>query len=126
MHPLGGLGHLAKELGDFRRAAALYQESLRLRREVGDQFALAQSLEDLARLAGTQQQWERAATLLGAAEAVCTGLGATLPVANAAEYASTVSGACSALGEKAFAAAWAEGRAMSLDDAVAFALAAEG
>jgi predicted ATPase/DNA-binding SARP family transcriptional activator len=125
IHPLGGLGHVARALGDDRRATALYQESLLLRREVGDQFALAQSLEDLAAPAGRQGQARRAAQLLGAAEAQCEAMGASPPVADPAEYDRTVAAARGALGEEAFAAAWAEGRALSLDDVVAFALAAE-
>jgi hypothetical protein len=45
-----------------------------------------------------------------------------LPVASAEEFERTVSDARGALGEEAFAAAWAEGRAMSLEQAIAFAL----
>jgi hypothetical protein len=92
------------------------------RQEARNTHAMAQSLEDFGVLAGRQQQWERAARLLGAAEAVCADLGTALPVAIAEEYGRTVRGARSALGEEAFAAAWAEGRAMSLDDAIRYAL----
>jgi hypothetical protein len=86
---------------------------------------MAQSLEDFAGLAGRQQQWERAVRLLGAAETGCADLGTPLPIAMPAEYWRTVSGARTALGQEAFAAAWAEGRTMSLDQAVAFALTEE-
>jgi non-specific serine/threonine protein kinase len=122
MHMLGGIGHAARQQGDYGRARVLYQESLALRQEGRNTHAIAQSLEDFAGLAGRQQQWERAARLLGAAEAVCADLGTALPVAMAAEYWRTVRGARSALGEEAFAAAWAAGRALSLEDAIQFAL----
>jgi hypothetical protein len=83
---------------------------------------MARSLEEFAGLAGRQGQWERAVRLLGAAEAVVQTLGRSLPVAMSEEYQRTVEGARSALGEAAFAAAWAEGRALTLDDAIVFAL----
>jgi hypothetical protein len=88
-------------------------------------MALAQSLEDFAVLAGREQQAERAIRLLGAAEAFCETLEARPPVAGDIEYERTVSEARAALGEAAFAAAWAEGRAMSLDAAVVYAMGEE-
>jgi predicted ATPase/DNA-binding SARP family transcriptional activator len=126
IHPLGGLGHMARDLGEYGRAAALYRETLALRQEAGDTFAIAQSLEDLAGLAARQQQWKRAATLLGAAESVCVAIGKTPPAAVREEYEGAVRGARAALGEAGLAAAWAEGRALSLEQAAAAALRAEG
>jgi len=122
IHALGGMGHLERDEGDYARARALYQESLLLRRKLGHQLALAQSLEDLAALARRERQWERAGRLLGAAEAFCEALGARPPVAVVLEYDRTVAEARAALGEAAFAAAWAEGRTMSLEEAMAYAL----
>ena len=111
-----------REGGNFARARSLYAESLALRRELGDGFAVAQSLEDLAVLAGTEQRAALAVRLLGAGEACCETLGIRPPVALAVEYERTVTEGRAALGEAAFAAAWAEGRAMSLEQAVAYAL----
>jgi hypothetical protein len=91
--------------------------------EVGGSLGIAQSLEDLASLAARQQQWKRAATLLGGAEGVCAAMGRTPPASAVDEYERAVHGAREALGEAAFAAAWAEGRAMSLNQAIAYALA---
>jgi tetratricopeptide (TPR) repeat protein len=122
VHALGALGNLERGEGDYARARALYQESLCLRRELGSLFALAQSLEDMAVLAGRERQAERSIRLLGACEAFCETLGARLPVAVVEEYERTVAEGRAALGEAAFAAAWAEGRAMSLDAAAAYAL----
>jgi non-specific serine/threonine protein kinase len=95
---------------------------LRLRQGQGDVLATAQSLEYLAGLAGRQGQCERAVRLLGAAEALAATLGRILSVAVADEYERTVASARAALGEPAFTAAWAKGRAMALEAAVAFAL----
>jgi tetratricopeptide (TPR) repeat protein len=122
IHLLGGIGHAARHLGDYGRAKAVYQESLALRYEARNTCLIAASLEDFAGLAGRQQQWERAARLLGATEAMCADLGATLPIAIPDEYWRTISGARTALGEAAFTAAWAAGRAMSLEAAMCVAL----
>jgi tetratricopeptide (TPR) repeat protein len=129
IHALGGLGHLERDEGRYDRACALYQESLAQRREAGHQIALAQSLEDFAVLAGREQQagypreaWVRAIRLLGAAEAFCETLGARPPVTGVQEYEQTVAEGRAALGAAAFAAAWAEGRAMSLEEAIREAL----
>jgi predicted ATPase/DNA-binding SARP family transcriptional activator len=122
IHTLGGLGHLERDEGDYARARAYYQESLLLRQKLGHQFALAQSLEDFAVLAGCERRAERAIHLLGAGEAFCETLGARPPVAVAEEYERTVAEGRAVLGEAAFAAVWAEGRAMSLEQAVEYAL----
>jgi non-specific serine/threonine protein kinase len=122
VHALGGMGHLERDEGDYARAQALYRESLLLRRELGALFALAQSLEDLAVLAGRQGEAERAIRLLGAAEAFCETLGAHPPVAIRAEYERTVRQGRAVLGEAVFAATWAEGRSMSLEQAIDYAL----
>jgi predicted ATPase/DNA-binding SARP family transcriptional activator len=123
LHQLGALGHVAREQGDYERCAAYYRESLALRREGGDRFTIVQSLEDFAGLAGRQAQHERAIRLLGAADALCQGLGQRLPVAVPDEYERTIRRARGALEESAFAAAWEAGRAMPLDEAIAYALA---
>jgi hypothetical protein len=122
IHALGALGHLERDEGNYARAGELYRESLLLRRELGDLIALAQSLEDLAGLASRQQRPGRAIRLLGAAEAFCGTLGARPPVAVREEYERAVAEGRAALGEAAFAAAWTEGRSMSLEEALAYAL----
>jgi non-specific serine/threonine protein kinase len=122
VHALGALGHLARDEGDYPRAHSYYTESLSLRHQAGFAMATAQSLEDLGSLAGRMQQPERAIRLLGAAEAFCESLGAHPPVAIAAEYEHALTAGRAALGETAFAAVWAEGRAMALDRAVDYAL----
>jgi hypothetical protein len=69
-----------------------------------------------------QGQSERAARLFGALEAHRETVGAPPVAAERAEYHRSVAGARTALGEEAFAAAWAEGRAMTLEQATAYAL----
>jgi predicted ATPase/DNA-binding SARP family transcriptional activator len=121
IHALGGLGHIERQEGNYVRARALYLESLTLRWKLGDQIALAQSFEDLALLAREQQQTERAIRLLGAEERFLETLGARLPVVSPAEYERTIAEGRAALGEARFAAVWAEGRELDLEQALAYA-----
>jgi non-specific serine/threonine protein kinase len=125
LHALGGTGHLARDEGDYARARSLYAESLALRRKGGYWLALAQSLEDFAALASREGHAERAVRLLGAGEAFCETLDARPPVADVKDYERAVAECRTALDEAAYAAAWAEGRAMSLDEALAYALGQE-
>jgi predicted ATPase/DNA-binding SARP family transcriptional activator len=118
IHALGALGHLARQQGDYAGCAAFYRESLAPRQERGDRFTIAQSLEDFAGLAARQGEHQRAARLLGAADALCARLGRSLPVAWPDEYRRTMASAREALGEEAFAAARSAGRVMSLQEAI--------
>jgi predicted ATPase/DNA-binding SARP family transcriptional activator len=122
IHPLGAVGHIARDEGEFGRAAALYRESLALRVEAQDRFEVAQSLGDFAILAARQGQAERAVRLLGATEARCEALATRLQAAVPVDIAPVVAAAQAALGEEAFTAAWAEGRAMTLEQAIAYAV----
>jgi predicted ATPase len=123
IHLLGALGHIARGEGEYERAQAFYLESLALRRDVGDRGAVAQSLEDLACLASLQGEARRATRLLGAGEAYCRVLGMQPPIAVPQEYDRAVATCRAALGEEAFAAAWAEGRSMTLEQTLEYALA---
>jgi hypothetical protein len=76
------------------------------------------ALERLAAAVVSQQQPKRAAHLLAAAEGLRDANGVPLPTADCAEHERSVA----AVGEEAFADAWAEGRALSLDQAVEYAL----
>jgi DNA-binding CsgD family transcriptional regulator len=85
---------------------------------------LVPCLHDLADLAGAHGQPARAARLYGAAEALSDTYGLRLTGGPfAAEHEREVAVARRALGEHAFAAAWAAGRAFSVEQAVAEALA---
>lgn len=61
---LNNLGNLVYELGDLNRANELYEESLALRREIGDQLGIASALNNLGMLATSQGDLSRARKLL--------------------------------------------------------------
>ncbi len=123
---LHSLGNVAREQGDYPVARAFLEESLAIRREVRDRGGIAESLAGFAALGAAQRQEERAARLWGAAEALREAIGAPLRQSERERYDADVSAARAVLGDAAFTAAWAEGRAMTMEPAIAQALEETG
>lgn len=125
------LGHAARHTGDLARARSCYEGSLRRFVPAADRRGIAQSPEAFASLAagaGTAVEppvAERAARLYGAAQNIRDALNTPLPAIARALHEEPMSAARAALGEEAFAAAWAEGRALTTEQAVAEALNAD-
>jgi predicted ATPase/class 3 adenylate cyclase len=122
---LEGLGKVMAEQGDPALAAALCRESLGLRQKMNDKPGIAKCLERLAEVLGAQGQTGRAARLLGASQALRETLGAPLPPVERPDYERQTAIVRSAMGKEPLAAAWAEGRAMALEQALAYALEEE-
>jgi predicted ATPase/DNA-binding CsgD family transcriptional regulator len=110
--------------GDARRARATFAECLRLARQTGDHLATAFCIEGFAgALAVTQPG--RAIRLAEAAAALRQALGSTLFPADRDRLDRWLEVAARGLGETATTAARREGRAMTLDQAIAYALAGD-
>jgi non-specific serine/threonine protein kinase len=116
------LGLVAQAQGDSARAGALYREGLALRWELGDKAGTAQCLEGLAAVAGAQNQTERAARLFGAAATLRDTLGTVFSPRDRADHEHDLAALRTQLGEQPFAAAWSEGRALPLEEAIDYAL----
>jgi predicted ATPase/class 3 adenylate cyclase len=113
--------------GDPPRAMALYRECITCFRDVGDRWGMTSGLEGLGILIATSAdlapgEVTHAARILAATELLRTLYDAPIPRPDYPDYVQAVTALRSHLGEPAFAAAWAEGRAMSLEQAVAYAL----
>jgi predicted ATPase/class 3 adenylate cyclase len=121
-HSLSHLGRVAAIQGDYTAAHPLYKESLGIAREAGDKELVASGLEGLAGVVAAQGEPAWAARLWGAAEAVREVIGVPIPPVERANYERAVAAARAQLGKKAFAAAWAEGRATPLEQGIANAL----
>jgi predicted ATPase/class 3 adenylate cyclase len=115
------VGDLARAQGDYERATALYRDSL-LHQIKEDRWGNTESLRRLATIAGVQGQPERAARLFAAAETIRNAIGAVLPPVDRPDNERDVAAVRAQLDEAAFASAWAEGCAMRLEQAVAYAL----
>jgi hypothetical protein len=116
-------GVVAEQLEDYAGSRSLYAESLILSGELGDRWGLVVALDGLAGLAGSRDQQRRGARLWGAANALREANGMPRPPREQAEYQTTLVVLGAALDEDACAAALREGRALTLDQAVALALA---
>jgi ATP/maltotriose-dependent transcriptional regulator MalT len=112
------LARVETRQGNHAAAHALYEESVALAaRGVDDKGLIASCLEGLADLVAMQGQLAQAARFWGAAEALRNAIGTPIPLVERANYERTVASARAHVGEKAFAAAWAEGRTMTPEQA---------
>jgi non-specific serine/threonine protein kinase len=120
---LQNLGSVALWQGDYAAARVLLKESVGICRELGDRKGIAMSLEWLAVAEAPLGQAIPAARLWGVAERLREEVGSPLPPNERPRYEQQVAAARVALGDDAaFAAAWAEGRATPLEQAIECAL----
>jgi predicted ATPase/DNA-binding SARP family transcriptional activator len=119
---LWSLGNIACDERDFAKARKLHLEALRTVREVGDKSNLPYLLEPLAAVAAAEEEAERAVCLFGASAALRERFGVPLLPGPAAEIERQLAGLRAALGAARFGAGWEAGRAMSVEQAVAYAL----
>ncbi|MBV7332522.1 tetratricopeptide repeat protein [Chloroflexi bacterium TSY] len=132
---LGTLGWVALRRGDLTQAVTLLRESLTLRREVNDRAGgIAWCLEKLAEIAltrGRQQtpqraeDFQHAARLFGTAEALRESIGSVIDLVDQPEYERQIASLTEQLDEATFTAAWTEGRTMTQEQAIDYALAVD-
>lgn len=121
---LGGLAQIYQKAGDYPRAITAFQDVMKVWYEMGNVGMLPWA-KLLAALELAQGRPERAVRLAAIAARSVEELGGELPAAltgvgNAMEEARPL------LAEDEYARAVEEGRAMSMDEAVAYALEREG
>lgn len=121
-YTLNSIGNVLSFQGDWDAARACLNESLTLWREMGDKRRIALSLETFAALAYMQKLSARGARLWGAAEALREVVGAPMTPSDRTLYDQQVAKARASLSENVFAADWGEGRAMTMEQAIALAL----
>jgi non-specific serine/threonine protein kinase len=128
-----GVGQALSELcltalrqGDLTAAYRFLTQHLAENQQVGSRWGIAIGLEGAAYLAVEQGQPDRAARLLGAAEGIRERFQRPLEQFQRGDYEQAVTAARAALGQETFAAAWAAGRALSLEQAIATALTRDG
>jgi predicted ATPase/transcriptional regulator with XRE-family HTH domain len=121
---LNNLGQVAQYQGRLAQAQAIQVESLSLCEEVGNYRGAAFCLENFAGVAGLLGQCERAARLLGAAQALRAVTHTVMETGtlDCLDHDRAVNIARAGLNEAAFQAAWTAGRAMTPEEAIAYAL----
>jgi len=112
-------GFLAQQLNEHEQAGTLFRASLNHMRELGDHWGISHCLRGLAGVAAARREPEQAARLFGATETLLNITGMKLEPFEQSEHDQHIAVARAQLDEAAFAAAWAAGQAMSLDQAIA-------
>jgi predicted ATPase/class 3 adenylate cyclase len=115
-------GYLAHQQGDQARAVVLLHESLARGRELDYPGVSVWCLAGLGRVAVTQGQLERATQLLGATAALFEIFDPVMDPIDRADYERAVAAARAHLEAATFDMAWAGGRAMTVEQAIAYAL----
>ena len=126
---LNNLARVARDVEDWGQVAALAGEALAMFQQLGDRRGISWIFSNLTVVAGRRGSWELAARLHGAAEALREAIGASalgLSPAELAAHEAAVTGARTRLGDRAFAAAVADGGATPPEEVAATALASLG
>ncbi len=120
---LCNLGHIALRQGDFEAAADFYTQSLTLLYEAAYRFGISHALAGLAEIAEAQGQLERSARLFGAAEtSEQNSINYQLQPQEREEHERLIAAAHSRFSSSALASVYAEGQAMTREQAVAYVL----
>jgi predicted ATPase/DNA-binding SARP family transcriptional activator len=123
---LGNLGTAALLQHRYDDAFSYLAENMRMSDELGFKYNIGYGLAGIASINAAHGSWKRAARLLGAANALTAEVGATPEPLERRILETTATCVRAQLGASAFTTAHAEGHAMSLQDAVAYALQPPG
>jgi tetratricopeptide (TPR) repeat protein len=118
----GNLSMVERQLGNLDEADALAREALEIDWRRGDEWAMPYKVSGIAAVATDRGDFERAATLVGAAEAMMEREHADWPPDERPHYERMVYRLPRGLGQEEFERIRAVGRAMSTDEAVHYAL----
>lgn len=113
-----GLGQVALRRHTSQQAKTHFKQALTLRSETGHTRGVLECLWALSQVAAMEQRYDRAARLLGATVPLCE----TLNEKDRGAYEYDIGATRAQLGEQLFDRAHAEGRVMSSEQAVKYAL----
>jgi predicted ATPase/DNA-binding CsgD family transcriptional regulator len=118
------LGHVAYHRGTYQEATKFFEESLAMFQRIESTRGTIDCLDGLAGVLGAEHMPERAARLFGAAEQLreTAQIGLIVAYPDQMEYDFYKASVRSQLTEEVFAAAWREGSAMTLEQAIEYAL----
>ena len=116
------LAHALRYEGNYPQAVLAYQETIKEWQRMGHRAAVAHQLECLAFLLKALEQTEKAIKLLGAAESLRQRIEIDMTPLEREEYEKEVADLKANMDEKEFASLWADGRSMTMDDAIELAM----
>ena len=115
------IGHTERLSGNLPAAKAIYRETIKGWQDQGYRPALAHELECFGFIALTEDQPERAASLLGAAEALRESCHSPMTDDEKVEYDRRVAQLRGKLEQAQFQSAWEQGRSLTIEQAVSLA-----
>jgi tetratricopeptide (TPR) repeat protein len=118
------LSMVERQLGNLDEAEALAREALEIGDVIGDRFTMPFAFSGLASIALERGMFQRAATLVGAAEAIMEAQHMAWPPDERPHYERLLSVLPESMGQGAFEQARAAGRSMTTSEALALALRA--
>jgi hypothetical protein len=118
------LSMVERQLGDLATAESLARETLEIEERSGDRFTTPFAFSGLAAIAAERGQLTRAATLVGAAEAIMDAQGMAWPPDERPHYERLLAVLPEAMGVADFERTRGAGHELATHDAVALALAA--
>jgi hypothetical protein len=113
---------MACAMGDSAAAFSFLKECLSIQRELGNKKGIATTLTVFAVLYCAMKQHGRALGIAGAVEALREKIGSPLPPNEREEYDHMVASVRAETSVDACTAAWSDGRAMTLEQAIEYAL----
>jgi predicted ATPase/class 3 adenylate cyclase len=116
------LAHIEREQGRYQQAIPMYRETIREWQRLGHRAAIAHQLECLAFIAKAQDQAECALKLLGAAEALREKIKIAMTPPERIVYDREVTDLKVSMGENEFITMWSNGRELSMELAIQFAV----
>jgi predicted ATPase/class 3 adenylate cyclase len=120
------MAHVARRMGNYREALALYRETLPDWQKIGHRGAVAHQLECMAFIAKAQEQGEGAVRLMSVADALRQASSSPRTPQEQIEYDGELAGLRAGMDKKTFDLLWAEGQSMSMEQAIDLAMSNEG
>jgi len=116
------MGHVERQQGNLTQARLIYRETIKGWQDLGNRAAIAHQLECFGFIALAEEEPQAAVKLFIAAEALRDKIQAPMTDYERAEYDHEVAQVRSMLTETEFNALWAEGRFMTMEQAIELAL----
>ena len=116
------LAHIDRIEGRYDLAAQAYRATITEWERLGHRAAVANQLECFAFIAKRYEEAERAAKLFGAAEALREIINIAMTKVERIEYDLEVADLRAGMEDEAFLSSWMEGRALSMEEAIEWAL----
>jgi len=116
------MGELARLQGDYTTARSRYIEAFAIAREVDERKVIAYLIEESATLSLALEKVKQAVALFGAAEDLRKVSHRAPSPVEQAEIDHKITAARTKLDDETFAAAWKQGKRMTIEQAIAYAL----